>query len=75
MSDAINPKHYQFSNGVQVIDISENLTSNGGQALQYIARATRFDGHVKGDPLEDLQKARWFVDREIDRLEKENRPS
>ncbi len=68
MVDAINPQHYQFSNGAQVIDISENLTSNGGQVVQYVARACRLDGQVKGSPLEDLRKARWFLDREIERL-------
>ena len=70
MSDAINPDVYQgFSNGAEVIDISENLTSNGGQAVQYIARSTRNDGVVKCDPIEDLHKAVWFIEREITRLE------
>ncbi|GAB4584444.1 hypothetical protein [Nocardia sp. IFM 10818] len=70
MTDNINPAHYQgFSNGAQVIDISEHLTSNGGQALQYIARSTRLDGKNKGNPLEDLRKAMWFIDREVSRLE------
>ncbi len=68
MSDAINPKHYQFSNGVQVIDITENLTSNGGQAVQYIARSTRLDGVNKGSQVEDLDKAIWFCQREKERL-------
>ena len=64
-----NPPHYKFSNGAEVIDITENLTSNGGQAVQYIARSTRLDGNNKGDVLEDLRKARWFLDREIERVE------
>jgi hypothetical protein len=69
--DAVNPSHYAegWSNGAQVIDITEHLTSNGGQAVQYIVRSTRFDGGNKGDLVEDLRKARWFVDREIQRLE------
>jgi hypothetical protein len=33
-------------------------------AVKYIARAGR-----KGDALEDLKKARWYLDREIERLE------
>ncbi|WKW87270.1 hypothetical protein SEA_CHARGERPOWER_55 [Mycobacterium phage Chargerpower] len=68
MSDAINPSHYVLANGHQVIEVSENLTSNGGQAVQYIARATRTDGVVKGNPIEDLQKAQWFISRELTRL-------
>lgn len=34
-----------------------------GNAVKYIARAGK-----KGDALEDLKKARWYVDREIQRL-------
>lgn len=68
MGDAINPDHYRgFSNGAEVIDISENLTSNGGQAVQYIARSCRLDGVTKGDPIEDLRKACWFLERELER--------
>jgi hypothetical protein len=69
MSNAIDPGHYKgFSNGAQVIDISENLTSNAGQAVQYIARSCRLDGANKGDQIEDLTKAAWFIARELDRL-------
>ena len=68
--DPINPSYYQgFSNGAQVIDISEHLTSNGGQALQYVARSCRLDGNNKGDVVENLEKAKWFLDREIERVE------
>lgn len=67
--DAVNPDHYKFPGGAEVIDISEHLSSNGGQAVQYIARATRQDGKIKGNPLEDLRKSIWFINREIARLE------
>ncbi len=61
---AINPQHYQgFSNGAQPVDIAEHLSFNLGNALKYISRAGR-----KGDAAEDLQKARWYINREIDRL-------
>lgn len=70
-TDNVNhPGHYSgFSNDAEVIDISENLTSNSAQALQYIARSSRIDGNNKGDTLEDLRKAQWFLAREITRLE------
>jgi hypothetical protein len=68
MSDSINPDHYKFPGGAEVIGISEHLSANGAQAVQYIARATRQDGKIKGDPLEDLRKAEWFIKREINRL-------
>lgn len=71
MTDAINPDVYKtgWSNGAELIDISENLNGNGAQIIQYVARSTRVDGVVKGNPLEDLTKARWFLDREIAKLE------
>lgn len=70
---AINPNHYKgMSNGAEVIDITENLTFNAGNAVKYLARACRLDGHTKGNDLEDLRKARWYVDREISRLEAHN---
>ena len=69
MTDPINPAHYQgFSHGAEVIDISENLTSNAGQAVQYIARSCRLDGHIKDDPVQELGKAIWFLTREIERI-------
>ena len=63
------PDYYLFPGGVQVIDISRHLTSNAGQAVQYIARSSRIDGVTKGDPLPDLYKARDMLADEIERLE------
>ncbi|WP_288801786.1 DUF3310 domain-containing protein [uncultured Corynebacterium sp.] len=69
-TDPISPSHYQgFSNGAQVIDITENLTFNAGNAVKYLARAGRTDGQNKGNILEDLKKARWYINREIERQE------
>lgn len=70
-SDPVSPDHYKFPGGMEVIDISEHLTSNGGQVVQYVARATRLDGHIKGNALEDLKKALFFLQREIERLERD----
>ena len=68
MTDNINPKHYRgMSNGAEVIDIAENLTYNAGNAIKYLARACRIDGDIKGNPAEDLLKARWYINREIER--------
>lgn len=69
VEDAISPSVYQFPNGVEVRDISAHLTSFGGQAVQYIARATRLDGVVKGKPVEDLLKAIELLQWEAERLE------
>ena len=68
-NDPINPNYYQFPSGAETIDITQFLTGNGAQATQYIVRSTRFDKELKGNPLEDLRKAIWFCEREIERLE------
>ncbi|AXQ51890.1 hypothetical protein KDJ57_gp55 [Gordonia phage Catfish] len=62
-----NPAHYAtgFSNGAQVIDITENLNFNRGNAVKYIARAGRKDPTKE---LEDLGKALFYVTREIRNL-------
>ena len=72
--DETNPDHYQnFSYNTEVIDITENLSYNAGNAVKYLARATRTDGQTKYEnPLTDLRKAKWYVEREIDRLERGN---
>ena len=71
--DAINPNHYKgFSNGAEVIDITENLTFNAGNVVKYGARAGRLDESLnKNDAegrIEDMKKSRWYADREIKRL-------
>lgn len=60
------PSHYRgFSNGAQPVDIAERLNFNRGTALVYIARAGRKHGE---SAIDDLKKARWFLDREINRI-------
>lgn len=66
MSDSVhNPPHYK-SGGIEVIDVIEAFELNFRLAnvIKYVLRAGR-----KGDALEDLQKAAWYLDREIDKLE------
>ena len=64
MSDAINPTHYQsHPTGLQCIEITEHMNFCRGNAMKYLWRAG-----LKGDALEDLQKARWYLDREIARM-------
>lgn len=66
MTDNVNhPSHYQgFSNGAEVIDITENLSFNLGNVVKYVARA----GRKTDDPAEDLRKARFYLNREIQRV-------
>ena len=65
MSDPVhNPPHYK-SGGIEVIDVIEAFELNFRLAnvIKYVLRAGR-----KGDALEDLEKAAWYLDREIDKL-------
>ena len=65
--DAINPPHYQgFSNGAQVVDITEHLNFNRGNAVKYLARAGAKD---PAKEIEDIKKAIWYAQRELVRLE------
>lgn len=69
MSDAINPSHYKdgYSNGAEVIDITENLNFNRGNAVKYIARAGKKDPTTE---IQELRKAKWYIERELERLGK-----
>jgi len=70
MNDLINhPRHYTNNpKGIELIDMIGHLTFPRGAAIKYIYRAGS-----KGTPqdeIQDLQKARWFIDREITELSK-----
>jgi hypothetical protein len=63
--DPINhPAHYTgHPSGVECITVTEHMNFCRGNAIKYIWRAGD-----KGNELEDLKKARWYIDREISRL-------
>ncbi len=62
--DPINPSHYRrHPSGIECIDITEHMLFNPGNAVKYIWRYMD-----KGDPVENLRKAQWYLEREILRL-------
>jgi len=65
-ADSVNhPGHYtSHPSGVECIQVTEHMNFCIGNAVKYLWRAG-----LKGDALEDLKKARWYVDREIKRIE------
>lgn len=64
MSDPIHPLHYkQHPSGIECITIIEHFNFNMGSAIKYIWRAS-----IKGSELEDLQKATYYINREIELL-------
>lgn len=63
-----NPPHYKGSNGIESIDVIKNfgLNFNTGNAVKYILRAGRKDITKHK---EDLQKAIWYLNRELSYLD------
>lgn len=70
-----HPAHYQSKAGIEVIDVMEAFTEdlNGAEAVntsQIIKYILRWKN--KNNPLEDLKKAKWYLERLINHVEKEN---
>lgn len=74
--DKINPEWYKWLKdeiGVEAIDICELFAFNRGNAIKYLLRAgvkTEKGYSVPEKELEDLKKAKWYIEREIVQLEK-----
>lgn len=57
------PEHYtRHPSGIECIQITEHMGFNLGNALKYIWRCD-----LKEDAIQDLKKAKWYIDREIQR--------
>lgn len=73
MTDMVNhPPHYNSGKAkcecgrrLECIDVTRHFNFNLGNAMKYIWRTEHKNG------LEDLKKARWYLDDEIRRLENE----
>ena len=60
-----HPPHYtSHPSGIECIQVTEHMGFNLGNALKYIWRCD-----LKQDAIEDLKKARWYIDREIAKRE------
>ena len=64
--DVVNhPPHYtNHPSGVECIQITEHMGFNLGNVIKYVWRAD-----LKGSSLEDLRKAEFYIDREIQKRE------
>lgn len=62
--DKVNhPKHYTgHPSGIECITVVEHMGFNLGNAMKYIWRAD-----LKENTEEDLRKARWYIERELQR--------
>lgn len=71
-----HPSHYQTDNGLETIDVIEAFTSDlkgveafdTANAIKYICRWRK-----KGTPLQDLMKAKWYIEHLISKVEKEKK--
>ena len=58
-----NPNHYcSHPSGIECIQITEHMGFNLGNALKYIWRCD-----LKRDAVEDLRKAMWYINRELEK--------
>lgn len=65
MNDVVNhPQHYTIHpSGIETIEITEHMNFCLGNVIKYLMRAP-----YKGEQIEDLEKAAWYLNREINRL-------
>lgn len=63
--DLVNqPPHYKSKGGIESIDVIESFELNFhlGNAVKYILRSDK-----KGNKEQDLQKAIWYLNRELEK--------
>lgn len=74
MTDMVeHPPHYQTDTGLEAIEVIKaffRTNYNLGQVFKYIAREGK-----KFDAIEDLKKARWYLDKEIEWREESPAPN
>jgi hypothetical protein len=63
-NDSVNsPTHYaSHPSGIECIQITEHMGFNLGNVFKYLWRAD-----LKGSPINDLKKAAWYLNREIEK--------
>lgn len=66
VKDNVNhPSHYTaHPSGIECIQVTEHMSFCVGNAVKYLWRADH-----KGNDIEDLRKAAWYINREIERRE------
>ena len=75
MSDPVNhPPHYnaipakcECGRGIECIQITEHMDFLTGNAMKYLYRHEH-----KGSPIQDLEKAVWYIQRKIEKLREAN---
>lgn len=61
--DNLNPDHYKsHPSGIECIEITQHMDFLTGNAMKYLWRAG-----LKDNRIEDLKKAKWYIERLIDK--------
>jgi len=69
MNAVDRPAHYTaHPSGIECIQITEHMNFNLGNVVKYIWRSDE-----KGNDIQDLRKAAWYINREIMRREHEKK--
>lgn len=70
MSDNVNhPSHYtSHPSGIECIEITRHMSFNLGNVIKYIWRDGLKETQV---PLENLEKAQWYLNDEINQRKKD----
>lgn len=64
--DQVNhPPHYTHVPGLEAIEVTQHFNFNRGNAIKYIWRAGVKD---KAREREDLEKAIWYLNKELERM-------
>jgi len=71
MNDIDHPQHYGGDTTYEAIKVIEawGLGFSLGNSVKYISRAGKKDPSAE---IQDLEKARWYIDRHIQALKKDN---
>lgn len=68
--DSINPSHYKsHPSGIECIQVTEHMGFTLGNAVKYIWRA---DLKHNDGGIEDLKKAQWYINRELDKRQSQS---
>lgn len=60
-----HPPHYTRYRGLEIIQLTEQMNFNKGNAVKYITRAGIKNPDTE---IQDLRKAEWYIRREIERI-------
>ena len=58
-----NPDHYKLPSGLEAFEVTRHFDFPTGNAIKYLWRAGRKDGESS---LDDLLKAKWYLDKLIE---------